>query len=619
MKCSEARQLFYEAPGGVQRVLLQMHLFRCPACRAEARQVRAVENALTDLPRFSPAPDLLRAVLAQANTLAPSRTPRKESRPMKRLAYATAFLVVIGLVAAGLLTRPHQPDGRALLISAAQAMEEAKTIHVRGRPNVGSKDPWGELGDMSYERWYSLEGSREHMYHSDGTLLRARASNVALGLSWSYGADQEQFLVYSIGSEDLALATERARRRLFEGKLWAFRDIEQGHQVTTRTGDRNGKRVTIVEVEHADVGTVEYYIDPPTGHLLGLRQFGPESVGKPVVADMETVEYGIPIPADVFAFNPPRGAKIMEGYFEVRRPGDIASEGNPYGPWDDPKVRTVVDGLKDANQLAQEAAAGLVPWEEAERAYLAVVQADRESDHTILFKAREYLGRIYTRQGRYADALAVLSERGRDWSPLTRAFCLDALGRREEAVALYQQWAGAGDIDEFSAWAQLGLQQPTWPADLDIRPESSEVQVKSAPGWHAAAFDSVAPTRVEFAIDENPYSRWAAWGRELAQERGEWFQLDFDTPVLMSRVVLDHQGAGSIYISDWPRGLSVTYTTDGVSWQEVAVTPAGPMQPATVRFEAPHYVRAIRFELTKPYHYWAAWAIHEIYVFGPAG
>ena len=56
----------------------------------------------------------------------------KERKPMRRFAYAVAFLLVMGLAAAGVFTRFRQPDPKALLISAAEAMETAKTVHVWG-------------------------------------------------------------------------------------------------------------------------------------------------------------------------------------------------------------------------------------------------------------------------------------------------------------------------------------------------------------------------------------------------------------------------------------------------------------------------------------------------------
>ena len=140
---------------------------------------------------------------------------------MKRIAYACGFLIIAGVVAAVVLTLPGQKDGAALLISAAQAMEEAKTIHVRGRSNVFSRDdpPWGHLGEGHYENWYSPNGKRTDHYDADGDLERSYVMNVATGMAYSYRAPRSwlpegMVVSYPIGSEDIAGIVKHGRERV---------------------------------------------------------------------------------------------------------------------------------------------------------------------------------------------------------------------------------------------------------------------------------------------------------------------------------------------------------------------------------------------------------------------
>jgi hypothetical protein len=225
---------------------------------------------------------------------------------------------------------------------------------------------------------------------------------------------------------------------------------------------------------------------------------------------------------------------------------------------------------------------------------------------------------MYVRQGRHQDALDILSASWATsgWQGLVRAWRFDALEKRLEAVRIYRKLErGHGSSAE---WGALGLKQPTSPGPLEITAESGEVLLSPAPGWRASAHRSPSPFRPEAAIDGDLAVRWAANASEEGpgQEPGDWFEVDFGEPTQVTRVVLDHQGSMCPYVSDWPRGIEARFTDDGRTWRSVHVSPAGPMRPATVTFDWPQKVRAIRFELAKT-HSPEWWSIHEIYVFAP--
>ncbi len=492
MNCDRARQSLCDTPGVVARALLGLHLLRCPACRAEANQVRALDAALTSLPRFDPSPDLLPRVLAGAQGSKASAAPIKETRPMKRLAFVAVFLIVIGVVVGGVLIKPDRPDGRSLLISVAQAMEEAKTIYVRGRANVSHNDspPWGELDEGYYEQWYSPDGSRHDMYDAEGNLLYSSVMNVASGMAWIWGPPSVWFpdglvTAYPMGAEALADIVDHARQSYLQGAPWFAPDIQEGRAFTTCKGTRDGNEVTVVEVDQGidplglPRGTVEFYLGPSTGRLLGLKQYGPESHGKPLTADMQLVEYGIDIPSSVFGFDPPPEALVLEGDFELRE------EGN---------------------------------------------------------------------------------------------YCLVSPG---------------------------GFRGPD-----ELTPNAA---------WHASGSHTVRPANPASAIDGDFDTGWNAQGSAHLQQPGMWFQLNFDAPVRVSRMMVQHAAFGSGPAPGWPRGIQVSASTDGITWQDVYTGPATPDLPAFAYFgsarTAPEVV-AIRLTLTEVCDE-EPWTIREIRLDGP--
>jgi hypothetical protein len=411
---------------------------------------------------------------------------------MKRLAFVAVFLIITGLVVGGVLIKPDRPDGRSLLISAAQAMEEAKTIYVRGRPNVSHNDspPWGELGEGYYEHWYSPDGSRNDRYDPDGNLTGSTVMNVGSGMAWTWNPPSLWFpdglvTAYPIGTEVLTDIVDHARQRYLQGALSFASDTEEGQAFATRNGTRDGEVVTVVEIDYGidpsglPRGTVEFYLGAPAGRLLGLRQYGPESHGKPLTADMEIVEYGVDIPASIFDFSPPPGALVLEGDFELRE------EGN---------------------------------------------------------------------------------------------YCLLSAG-------------GFRGPDELAPTA----------------------------AWHASGSHTVRPTDPAFAIDGDSGTGWTAQGSAHLQQPGMWFQLDFEAPVRVSRMMIQHTPFGSGPAPGWPRGVQVSASTEGITWEDVCTGPADADSPAFAYFgsarTAPQVV-AIRLTLTEVCDE-ESWTIREIRLDGP--
>jgi len=404
---------------------------------------------------------------------------------MKRLAFVAAFLIVIGLVVGGVLIKPDRPDGRSLLISAAQAMEEAKTIYVRGRANVGGGDeaPWGRIDDGYYEAWYSPAGRRHDSYDADGILTRSSVNSVESGIAYIVCGPNPWFpngvvTAYPIGTEHLARTAENARKSYLQAELRFAHLSEEYPVLSTRTALWKGRHVTVVEQDigtdaTGPKGTWEWYLDPSTGRLLGMNRYGPESHGKPLIGTIEIVEYGIEIPAGIFEFDPPPGVAVLEDDFEIQGEGLCL-----HGPASFPG-----------------------PWE------------------------------------------------------LT-------------------------------------------PTDA----------------WHASASTSASPTKPESAIDRNPETRWTARGRHHLQEPGMWFQLDFDTPVRVSKLIVQHAPFDSSG-QGWPRGIQISATSDGVTWEDVYTGPASADAPAYGHLGASPQILGLRFELTE-YSDEEPWTISDIELYG---
>lgn len=620
MRCDEARSLLHDKPGPLQRLILWLHLLRCPACGAEAADIRAISAALNRLPRHLPPSGLLSTVLASASLPNAERNALRRRITMTRLVYALTFLIAIGLLLGGLLFRSAPPDGAALLISAAQAMEEVDAIHVQGYSITFIIRPWGAVGAKgSYDHWLSPEGIRRQWFDQDGDLEWSSYTNVETGLHWKYYPPYRLVWTVPIGVEEARESAARSAKRYLDGQVMIRENVEQmGFKVSAaRRERRDGTEVYVVTVDKEGESR-EYDIEAATGRLLALRDYGAPESGRPPLGETY-FEYGVALPDGALKFEVPEGWTVKEGVREENGALVPAAAPGEEIARDDSRLLAAEAQLARAHDVRLQAEAGAASWSDVEQAYLAVADPKGALVYTEPWEtASQLLGRIYVRQGRYQEALDILSapDAVRGWQGLVRAWCFDALGKRSEAVRIYRKLErGQGSLAQ---WGALGLKQSASPRELEIEPEPGDMLLAPAPGWRASAHRSPSPFRPEAAIDGDRAVRWAANASEdgPGQEPGDWFELDFGEPTEISRIVLDHQGSIGPYISDWPRGIKARFTTDGRTWRSAQVAPAGPMQPAAVTFDRPQAVRAICFELTET-HSPEWWTIYEVLVFAP--
>lgn len=541
---------------------------------------------------------------------------------MTRLAYVLTLLIAVGLLFGGILYRSAPPDGAALLMSAAAAMDEIDTIHVYGYSTTVIERPWGAVGVKgSYDHWLSPEGIRRQWFDQDGDLERTSCTNVQTGLHWKHYPSWRLVWTVPIGVDEARESAARSAKRYLEGQIMIDQNLAQmGFEPTaTRRKRRDATEVHVVEVD-TGAGRREYDIEAATGRLLAFRDYGTPESGRPLLGETQ-FEYGVALPEGALEFRVPEGWTAKEGVREENGVTVSAPVPGEEIALDDPRLLAAQDREARAHEIRRQAEAGAATWKQVEQAFLEVAEPNGPLAYTDVWTdASELLGRMYVRQGRYQDALDILSapDALRGWQGLVRAWCLDALGNREEAVRIYRKLErGRGSLAQ---WGALGLKQPTWPGELEIQPEAGEVLLSPGPSWRALAHRSPSPFRPEAAIDGDGAVRWTANAGEdgPGQEAGDWFELDFGEPTEVTRVVLDHQGSRGPYISDWPRGIKARFTSNRQTWRSAHVAPAGPMQPAAVTFDRPQAVRAIRFELTET-HSPESWSIYEVFVFGPAG
>ena len=250
-------------------------------------------------------------------------------------------------------------------------------------------------------------------------------------------------------------------------------------------------------------------------------------------------------------------------------------------------------------------------------------------------RIRWRLGMLCYKNGRFEKALeqadAVLEQEGPpyregDWPRLLRAWCLDGLERREEAVAEYQAvaemvkvaeddgniWHREGPVEAIRAWCEYGAAQPVprWKRAPNAGPEYLEVADKSK--WRVSC--NRGQERDRFAGDSRAESFWSIGGD---QKTGDWFAIDFGDVLLdVGRVVLDDDGGTNTYPWDIPGHMVIEGSVDGKTWEELGRAKGHPVNVVDVTFE-PRPLRHIRATLTEETgeRKYVEWRIYEAYVY----
>ena len=140
------------------------------------------------------------------------------------------------------------------------------------------------------------------------------------------------------------------------------------------------------------------------------------------------------------------------------------------------------------------------------------------------------------------------------------------------------------------------------------------------PAGALALSASRQPEQARLAVDADPHTRWAT---ARPQAPGDWVQVDLARPRRLRALRL-----WSGHATDWPRGLALEGSEDGVTWRpvEAGVRTEGRLRWGgvallrdgieAVRLDfAPVVVRALRLVLTRGDPVFD-WSIHELTVYG---
>jgi len=134
-----------------------------------------------------------------------------------------------------------------------------------------------------------------------------------------------------------------------------------------------------------------------------------------------------------------------------------------------------------------------------------------------------------------------------------------------------------------------------------------EMKVDTAAAWAVKA--SHGADLAPLAIDGDSGTTWASG---VPQTPGMWLELDLGEALTISRVILEGPAR------EFPRGLTISASTDGKNWQVAASRARLISSPANVPFDAPVQARYLRLEQTSSYipdnRYNIPWSISEIQV-----
>jgi len=235
------------------------------------------------------------------------RANRKERRSMRRLVYAMAFLLVIGLAVAGVFTRSRPPDAKALLISAAEAMEASQTLHIFF------------TGVESVEEMRPMPGEGEMWMSDRAVVFRYLGPDDELRLYAFLDADQRLWRTYDCGKQvlyqaDLAPASDRLpeilahfNRLLCSGQVTSLELTDHPDaEVSTERISRDGRAVDVVSFVYAlpspsrVVVRRVFDLDATTHRLLSARRYvWTEGTREKLLDSLREIRYDQPMPPDL--------------------------------------------------------------------------------------------------------------------------------------------------------------------------------------------------------------------------------------------------------------------------------------------------------------------------------
>jgi hypothetical protein len=284
---------------------------RPPGAGARSRAVAAMQRAAAQ----GPADSLL------------DRIHGEGGRKMRRSAYVVAFLLVMVVAVAGVLSRSQRVDAMALLTSAAEAMEQAPSVRTVGygcTPDPSS--PTGHrMASEPIERISRNRASERRAESCFWSVWHGRGR----GQGWARRIDLDKrewwwcsFDTHICYRADISEVMPEAQIQLRYTREWAKKrlplqpvnDLEflSDKHESVETEMRDGRKVAVITVTgtfvreptpHAERHVFE--VDMATNHLLTRKRFAKAEGSEEQLLESTSVEYDVPVPG------PPKEAKVV--------------------------------------------------------------------------------------------------------------------------------------------------------------------------------------------------------------------------------------------------------------------------------------------------------------------
>ena len=265
---------------------------------------------------------------------------------MKRVVFASVAMLAIAIAAVLVIPRVgHKPDARSILIAAAQAAEQAKSVYIVGHGTADSKDTPSGMGMQpgQFKAWLGM-GDQTAMYFRDampdGRLVSVASLDPRAG-TWSVydAAKQTQYLadLSPIAAKAAQVVTKAAQ--LFRDTMLtgAIMEMERNRfpdtKMSSSTGTRNDRKTTVVTLTFTArtspkrvTQRIVFEIDADTNRLMTMRQYA-QAEGSPeeLVGDIEKVEYDVPVPAELGALTAPGGTRTVRAVATIEETAQAMS------------------------------------------------------------------------------------------------------------------------------------------------------------------------------------------------------------------------------------------------------------------------------------------------------
>ena len=326
MRCREASERLQYGERGIGSLVLRAHVAVCGRCRAEARSLSALRQAVREAGRFEPPTDLLPAILAVPHEAAPAQTTTKENRNVRRIIYATLAMLVVAIGAAVWIPgRGGRPGAESILLGVAHAMEQAKSLHIVFRGTESGVNTPSGLRVMPgvVDFWLSSRAIYGRGVTPNGTVVFSSGADADTREMWVYSGDDKIRLV-----ADLTPIADRAAEIISEAsKLFRADQIMKtagkvypDAKMSVATETRGGRKVAVVTV----TGTLKtsplrvsgrsvFVVDADSDRLLTMRQYAKtKGTHEQLVQVIERVDYDAALPPESRTVSLPAGTKTVQ-------------------------------------------------------------------------------------------------------------------------------------------------------------------------------------------------------------------------------------------------------------------------------------------------------------------